>query len=81
MGLPYYWWVFRRGCALTSSFFVLALIGWVALIGNRAYLHFLANALPIWAMLFVAYAARYKIKQTYYRDVLRRAGDEHASSK
>jgi len=64
---------------LTIAFLALALLGWSIVVGEHAWLHFVVNAVPVWAMLFVAHASRYKVKQTYYRDVLGR-NDDHRSS-
>ncbi len=79
MGWPYYKWVFRRTWGLSLGFFSVTLLGWWCVMGAHAYLHFSANALPIWAMLFVAYASRYPVKQTYYRDVLGREDDRSST--
>lgn len=75
MGLSYYGWVFRRSLPLTMAFFAFAVLGWRVVVGPHAYLHCAANAVPVWAMLFVMHASRYKVKQTYYRDVLGRTED------
>ena len=80
MGLFYYGWVFRRALGWTLGFFGVALLGWWRVMGTHAYLHFMVDAVPVWAMLFVAYASRYRIKQTYYLDVLGRDEDRSKDS-
>lgn len=69
MGIGYYWWVFRRTLMQTVMFFSVMLIGWLVIVGHRSYMHFLVDIGVLWAMLFVAHASRYKVKDRYYRDV------------